>query len=296
MAITSEDIQNQSFSIDRKGYDVDEVDVFLEHVAAEIDGLNAEIDALNAELDALAAQLDDMHAEVIEDEDGEMDMDAAFAEPALPAPSSEDLAAKDARIAELEKQLQQKMTDSSAIADALVTAQRSAKEVIASAQAKADRIIAEAEADAADIIDKANTEKETIEKDIDELDKTHDETCDMYAKSLREFIEDASKKLAGIENAKGVARAAGKKSNHGRYASPAQAPVHKPAPSKPMGAVSPSYTAPIAGVSAPVSVNPQAKGAAPAVSSPVSVKPSAVEKDLSGFGDANDGFDLGDVD
>ena len=63
-----------------------------------------------------------------------------------------------------------------------------------------------------------------------------------------------------------------------------------------MGAVSPSYTAPIAGVSAPVSVNPQAKGAAPAVSSPVSVKPSAVEKDLSGFGDANDGFDLGDVD
>ncbi len=294
MAITSEDIQNQSFSIDRKGYDVDEVDVFLEHVAAEIDGLNAEIDALNAELDALSAQLDDFHGAVEEEE--EMDMDAAFAEPALPAPSSEDLAAKDARIAELEKQLEQKMTDSSAIADALVTAQRSAKEVIASAQSKADRIIAEAEADAADIIDKANTEKETIEKDIDELDKTHDETCDMYAKSLREFIEDASKKLAGIENAKGVARAAGKKSNHGRYTSPSQAPVHKPAPSKPMGAVSPSYTAPIAGVSAPVSVAPQVKAASPVVAAPVAVKPSAVEKDLSGFGDATDGFDFGDVD
>ena len=243
MAITSEDIQNQSFSIDRKGYDVDEVDVFLEHVAAEIDGLNAEIDALNAELDALSAQLDDFHGAVEEEE--EMDMDAAFAEPALPAPSSEDLAAKDARIAELEKQLEQKMT---------------------------------------------------IEKDIDELDKTHDETCDMYAKSLREFIEDASKKLAGIENAKGVARAAGKKSNHGRYTSPSQAPVHKPAPSKPMGAVSPSYTAPIAGVSAPVSVAPQVKAASPVVAAPVAVKPSAVEKDLSGFGDATDGFDFGDVD
>ena len=36
MAITAADIQNVSFSIDRKGYDVDEVDVFLEHVAAEI--------------------------------------------------------------------------------------------------------------------------------------------------------------------------------------------------------------------------------------------------------------------
>mgnify|MGYP001028311848 CR=1 FL=1 len=39
MAITSAEIHNQSFSIDRKGYDVDEVDVFLEHVAAEIDGV-----------------------------------------------------------------------------------------------------------------------------------------------------------------------------------------------------------------------------------------------------------------
>ena len=39
MAITSAEIHNQSFSIDRKGYDVDEVDVFLEHVADEIDGL-----------------------------------------------------------------------------------------------------------------------------------------------------------------------------------------------------------------------------------------------------------------
>ena len=44
MAITSADINNQSFSIDRKGYDVDEVDVFLEHVADEIDYLNDEKD------------------------------------------------------------------------------------------------------------------------------------------------------------------------------------------------------------------------------------------------------------
>ena len=44
MAITSADIHNQSFSIDRKGYDVDEVDVFLEHVADEIDAMTAQID------------------------------------------------------------------------------------------------------------------------------------------------------------------------------------------------------------------------------------------------------------
>ena len=37
MAITSADIQEQIFSIDRKGYNSDEVDVFLERVADEID-------------------------------------------------------------------------------------------------------------------------------------------------------------------------------------------------------------------------------------------------------------------
>ena len=48
MAITSAEIHNQSFSIDRKGYDVDEVDVFLEHVADEIDGLNDQIAQLES--------------------------------------------------------------------------------------------------------------------------------------------------------------------------------------------------------------------------------------------------------
>ena len=50
MAITSAEIHNQSFSIDRKGYDVDEVDVFLEHVADEIDGLNQQIASLQSQI------------------------------------------------------------------------------------------------------------------------------------------------------------------------------------------------------------------------------------------------------
>ena len=54
MAITSADINNQSFSIDRKGYDVDEVDVFLEFVADEIDTLNATIERLQARIAELS--------------------------------------------------------------------------------------------------------------------------------------------------------------------------------------------------------------------------------------------------
>ncbi len=67
-----------------------------------------------------------------------MDMDAAFAEPPMAQPeedrdaeSAQALAdEKDERIAELERKLAEQENDASAIANALVTAQRSAKEVI----------------------------------------------------------------------------------------------------------------------------------------------------------------------
>ena len=116
MAITSEEIHNQSFTVDRKGYDVDEVDVFLEHVAAEIDGLNAEIEELTAQLHAQASY-----------EEEPMDMDAAFAEPPMAQPEEnrdEEPAqtlsadAKDERIAELERKRAEQENDASAIANA----------------------------------------------------------------------------------------------------------------------------------------------------------------------------------
>ena len=37
MPLTSTDVNNVSFSVDRKGYNVDEVDVFLEQDASSID-------------------------------------------------------------------------------------------------------------------------------------------------------------------------------------------------------------------------------------------------------------------
>lgn len=284
MAITSEEIHNQSFTVDRKGYDVDEVDVFLEHVAAEIDGLNAEIDELTA-------RIHELENGVSYEDDEPMDMDAAFAEPALPGQDEDEAAEqgealteddKDARIAELERQLSEKENDASAIANALVTAQRSAKEVIDAANGEAKRIKADAESDAADIIDRANAEKARIEDAIDELDRSHKETCEIYAEALRAFIDDASSKLDDVEDE--LSKKDGKKRAHARFASPSQAPVHKAVPAGATGAVAPSYTAPVS--------------AAPAtpVTIPVAPKPSAVEKDLSGYGDASDAFDLGDID
>ena len=289
MAITSEDIHNQSFTVGRKGYDVDEVDVFLEHVAAEIDDLNDQIDDLLARLEELEG------AEPYE-EDGAIDMDAAFAEPVMPTASDEEETAelteseKDARIAELERKLSEKETDASAIANALVTAQRSAKEVIDAAEAQARQIHSDAESDAADIVDRANAEKSKIEAAIEELELSHKKTCEAYSEALKNFIDDANNKLDDIEDE--LAKKEGKKRSHGRFASPAQAPVYKPEVGV-TGAVAPSYVAPNAGATVPVTTVADAVSPAETISAaPI----SGVEKDLSGFGDASDGFDLGDID
>ena len=287
MAITSEEIHNQSFTVARKGYDVDEVDVFLEHVAAEIDGLNIEIDNLSARL----AQYESS------DGDSALDMDAAFAEPASPeqlanqsgeSSASAAEADKDARIAELERQLAEKENDASAIANALVTAQRSAKEVVEAAQEEAKRIHDNAEADADDIIDRAKAERAKIEDIIEELERSHKETCMSYSDALKSFIEDANKKLDDIEDE--LAKNDGKKRAHGRFESSAQVPVHKPEPVGPTGAVAPSYTAPAMPDSTAAPVMPSSSVPS------AKVTPSKVEKDLSGYGDASDAFDLGDID
>ena len=95
MAITSSDIQNQSFKIERRGYDVDEVDVFLERVASEIDDLNDEIARLRVQVKEAASA---SRTEVISERPA-----AASDEEAKPAGIDPALVAeKDAMIAELE--------------------------------------------------------------------------------------------------------------------------------------------------------------------------------------------------
>ena len=140
MAITSAEIHNQSFSIDRNGYDVDEVDVFLEHVADEIDGLNQQIASLQSQIgeDSFAgfdrpATFDDEAFDEPEPEHAaeQDDQPADSIDPTILAEKDAAIAERDARIAELEKQLESKKADGNAIAQALIIAQRSADEILA---------------------------------------------------------------------------------------------------------------------------------------------------------------------
>ena len=226
------------------------------------------------------------------------DQPADSVDPAILAEKDAAIAERDARIAELEKQLSEKETDASAIANALVTAQRSAQEVLDAARAEAKRIHNDAEIEASDIVDRANAEKAKIETAIEELDRSHKKTCEAYSEALKSFIDDANAKLDDIEDE--LAKKEGKKRSHGRFASPAQAPVHKPMFGA-TGAVAPSYVAPAAGAVESAPVTP-AVTAAPATATVIPAQSAApapapsVEKDLSGFGDAAEAFDLGDID
>ena len=241
MAITSAEIHNQSFSIDRKGYDVDEVDVFLEHVADEIDGMNAQIAQLEN-------QLDDRKFEGF-------DTPARVEAPVV-------------------------VTDDAA--QALIIAQRSADEIIANANAQAAATIKDAEDEGTRIVDKAEAERQKVLDAIKKLEDDREDVREDYRDLLTDFIGDATRKLAEIG---GEMPASLPVSAHartidvvettatGRVTAPAQAPINRDG----AGAYS----------------VPQATGA---VVAPATPTPSGVEKDLSGFGDADDAFEFEEID
>ena len=283
MAITSAEIHNQSFSIDRKGYDVDEVDVFLEHVADEIDGLNDQIAQLEAQLDDSKFDGFDTPARIMDDMD-----DEPLSAP-VSAADAEELAAKDARIAELEarcedleQQLEEKKANDNAIAQALIIAQRSADDVISNAKAQAADTIQDAEDEAKRIVDKAEADRQKVLDAIKKLEDDREDVREDYRDLLTDFIGDATRKLAEIG---GEMPASLPVSAHartidvvettatGRVTAPAQAPINRDG----AGAYS----------------VPQATGA---VVAPATPTPSGVEKDLSGFGDADDAFEFEEID
>lgn len=286
MAITSAEIHNQSFSIDRKGYDVDEVDVFLEHVADEIDGLNDQIAQLEAQLDGSKFDGFDTPARIVEEDERSI-------EPAHAA-SNDALAEKDARIAELEAQLddleaqlEEKKANDNAIAQALIIAQRSADDVVSNAKAQAADTVQDAEDEAKRIVDKAEADRQKVLDAIKKLEDDREDAREEYRALLTEFIEDANRRL----NELGGSGSAQQASSYVRSvdASAAYDDVDE---------------APLTGATtaqAPINIDGSAAYSTPttpgaAVVAAATPTPSVVEKDLSGFGDVDDDFEFEEID
>ncbi len=282
MAITSSDIQNQSFKIERRGYDVDEVDVFLERVASEIDDLNDEIARLRVQVKEAASA---SRTEVISERPA-----AASDEEAKPAGIDPALVAeKDAMIAELEAKLRDRKSDDTAIAQALIVAQRTADEIVSKAKADAGQTRQNAEDEGRRILEKANAEKQKVIDHINELSSSREKVREQYQDMLKEFIGSATQRLAEIggEVTAGIdipAELLEMTTFDATSSADTQqkAEAEKPAAAtwEPSPAVA-TYTTPTA---------------TPGVSAPATPKPSTASKDFSGYGDADDTFSFDDMD
>ena len=101
-----------------------------------------------------------------------------------------------ARIADLERQLEAKKADDNAIAQALIIAQRSADEIIANANAQAAATIKDAEDEGTRIVDKAEAERQKVLDAIKKLEDDREDVREDYRDLLTDFIGDATRKLA----------------------------------------------------------------------------------------------------
>lgn len=241
MALTSTDVNEKSFSIERKGYDVSQVDDFLEEVAASFDELNAEIEALREKLRNSREE-----APVA---------DGSF------GVSRFELDKRDARIRELEAALSERRADDSAIAQALIIAQRSADEIMLNANNNAEVTRRDAEDEAQRILDKANAEKQRVIDEIKKLEDDREDARNRYSDLLNDFISSSQDILVELEGKRLISA-----KRYTPAATQAAAPV--------------AYNAP----------------AGTAVAAPSTPRPSQVEKDFSGFGDTEDTFDMDDLD
>ncbi len=273
MAITSLDIQNQSFSIDRKGYDVDEVDIFLEHVADEIDALNDRIAELEGELGLAHGSADaegskeGAASDPFAPSTTEQTSDAAMKSHDADTQEAKDAAAKneeqEKRIDELEKQLNEKRANDSAISQALIIAQRTADDTIARAEVEAAGIIDAAKEEAEKIVSGANADKQDIINESKQLDVECEEIRGRFQEMLKDFINDATNKLADISDSSLMASAHAR-----RNALDSNSSVSAQA-------------------NAQTYVTPTLEGSdAPVAAAAVASKNQMPERDLSGFGDA----------
>lgn len=254
MALTAEDIQNVSFSIDRKGYDVDEVDVFLERVADEVDAMNKTIASLEEQVEVARNAVPVIGAAAAEE---------AIDEAALEAKTAQ-VAELERKLADLERQLSEKSANDNAISQALIVAQRSADDIVSNARAEASNIVKDADEEADRIIGKAESDRLKIAESIRALENDRSDVRAEYREMLANFMADAQRKLAEID---GDSR---------RATASAQARADANASYMPSNMV--EYT-PLGSGSAPV----------PATNAP---QPTSgyVDKDFSGYGDADDAF------
>ena len=181
MAITPQDIEQQTFSPSKHGYDTEQVDSFLETVSTEVDAMLQKIADLKSRLTASEQELAATRAELAEASERANAAQAAADKAAAQAPVLVTTAADGTTVSATERQISQ----------ALIVAQQSADRVVAEARESAERIRNDADAKAREVIRQALAEKQNELDEIDRLKQSREDFRAQYKSLLQHFIDDA---------------------------------------------------------------------------------------------------------
>ena len=203
MAITMQDIQDEGFEHALRGYDVGQVDVFLERVANEVDAMNKQIEELESELKEAKDELSKTREELAEASAASLTSPAELEQAGLVERELRSeleiaqgrLAAMtvraeeaEAKLEPMQEQLGEKNKLDNAIAEAFISAQRSAAQLKEDARIEGDRIYHESEAKAREFIRESLAKKAAIDNEIKALDD--------YAQKFREQYLDMRERFA----------------------------------------------------------------------------------------------------
>ena len=208
MAITMQDIQDEGFEHALRGYDVGQVDVFLERVANEVDAMNKRIEELESELKEAKDELSKTREELAEASAASLTSPAELEQAGLVERELRSeleiaqgrLAAMtvraeeaEAKLEPMQEQLGEKNKLDNAIAEAFISAQRSAAQI-----KEGDRIYHESEAKAREFIRESLAKKAAIDNEIKALDDYAQKFREQYLDMLERFAAHAKEEFNNL--------------------------------------------------------------------------------------------------
>lgn len=213
MAITMQDIQDEGFEHALRGYDVGQVDVFLERVANEVDAMNKQIEELESELKEAKDELSKTREELAEASAASLTSPAELEQAGLVERELRSeleiaqgrLAAMtvraeeaEAKLEPMQEQLGEKNKLDNAIAEAFISAQRSAAQIKEDARIEGDRIYHESEAKAREFIRESLAKKAAIDNEIKALDDYAQKFREQYLDMLDRFAAHAKEEFNNL--------------------------------------------------------------------------------------------------
>ena len=204
MAITMQDIQDEGFEHALRGYDVGQVDVFLERVANEVDAMNKQIEELESELKEAKDELSKTREELAEASAASLTSPAELEQASLVErelrSELETVRAEEAeaKLEPMQEQLGEKNKLDNAIAEAFISAQRSAAQIKEDARIEGDRIYHESEAKAREFIRESLAKKAAIDNEIKALDDYAQKFREQYLDMLERFAAHAKEEFNNL--------------------------------------------------------------------------------------------------